>query len=155
MTKLTSHAIYRSIDSSLKVKRDHGVINRSIDLSGGANVSIATRVLKSAIAAVAAIICAPSTALAANAWSAELPIDAVISQPDGGVLLLIAASNPACGSSGNQFHITPGVNGLTADGAKTAVATALLAFASGRKVVVLFDSVINGCPVQQVMLKSQ
>jgi hypothetical protein len=66
---------------------------------------------------------------------------------------LLTASNPACGSSGNQFRITPGVNSVTAEGAKTAFGIAMTAFAMGKPVMVLFDSTLPGCAVQQVYLQ--
>jgi hypothetical protein len=105
---------------------------------------------------IAAVLCCMATiqaAEAANAWSAELNIEGVITNPAGGFLLLLPASNPACGSSGNQFNVTVGVNSLTADGAKVALAQVLTAYAMGKKIIVLFDSAIAGCPVQQVYLK--
>lgn len=95
----------------------------------------------------------PGIGHAANAWSASLPIEAIITNPAGGFLLLLPASNPSCGSSGNQFNVTAGVNSMTAEGAKAALAAVMTAYALGKPVIVLFDSAIAGCPVQQVYIK--
>jgi hypothetical protein len=95
----------------------------------------------------------PGICSAANDWTAELPIQGTISNPQGGFLLLLPASNPACSSSGNQFNVYVGVNSVTADGAKAALALAMTAYAMGKPVVVLFDSAIAGCVVQQVYIK--
>jgi hypothetical protein len=102
---------------------------------------------------LASVFGAPGIAMATNAWTAELPIDGIISNPQGGFLLLLPASNPACGSSGNQFNVFVGVNSVTADGAKSALALAMTAYALGKPLIVLFDSAIAGCAVQQVYIK--
>ena len=107
----------------------------------------------SVVIMLASVFGASGTAVAANAWTAELQIQGIISNPQGGFLLLLPASNPACGSSGNQFNVSVGVNSVTADGAKVALALAMTAYAMGKPVVVLFDGAIAGCPVQQVYIK--
>ena len=91
-----------------------------------------------------------SSANAANAWVGPIPITSVISAPNGGFLLLLNLSDPACGSSGNQFNAIPNVNGMTIDGAKAALAVLLTALALNKQVSIIMDDTQNGCPIQEV-----
>jgi hypothetical protein len=91
-------------------------------------------------------------ALAANVWRGPYPVSSIINGPNGGFLLLLEASNPNCGLSGNQFNVNPGQNSVTADGVKAALAVALMAVASGRPISIVVDDTIAGCPVQQIRL---
>ena len=102
--------------------------------------------------AMAALMASPMRANAAIELSALLPIRAIYTNPQGGFLLILEASNPACGSSGNQFNVFVGQVGMTADGAKSALAAVLTAYAVGKPVRVYFDPAIVGCPIQQVAL---
>lgn len=108
-------------------------------------------VLISAIASVA-LLASSGRAHAAIELSPSVPISAVLTNPSGGFLSLLPASNPACGSSGNQFNVSIGQVGMTADGAKSALAVALTAYALSVPIRVYFDPSIAGCPVQQVIL---
>jgi hypothetical protein len=92
-----------------------------------------------------------SSANASNAWIGPLPVSSVISNPDGGFLLLLnSASDPACGPSGNQFNAIPNVNGMTTDGAKAALAVLLTALALNKQVSIVRDDTQSGCPIAQV-----
>jgi hypothetical protein len=102
-------------------------------------------------ALIAALTVAPAT-LAANQWTQSMPIAGIINH-SGGFLVLMEASNPSCGSSGNQFNVSIGQNGMSADGAKSALAVVLAALATERPIIVLFDPAIAGCPIQQIWLK--
>jgi hypothetical protein len=94
---------------------------------------------------------ASSPASAANAWIGPFPISSVISSQSGGFLLLLnAASDPACGSSGNQFNAVPTLNGMTSDGAKSALAVLLTALALNKQVSIIMDDTQSGCPIAQV-----
>ena len=96
---------------------------------------------------------AANTASAAIELSPQLPISGILTNPQGGFLMLLTASNPACGSSGNQFNVTIGAAGMTAEGAKSALAAALTAYALGKPVRVYFDPALPGCPVQMVWIE--
>ena len=96
---------------------------------------------------------AASPANAAIQISPSMPIAGIYTSPQGGFLLILEASNPACGPSGNQFNVYVGQVGMTADGARGALAAVLTAFALGKPIRVYFDPTIAGCPIQQVNLQ--
>ena len=104
--------------------------------------------------ACAACISAPGVTEAGTQLSAELPIGGILTNPQGGFLLLLNASNPACGSSGNQFNVWVGTfpGAMTSDGAKGALAVAMTAYSLGKPIRVYFDPAISGCPVSQVWI---
>jgi hypothetical protein len=92
-----------------------------------------------------------ATALAANAWKTNLPVHSIVAH-QAGFILILEASDPACGPSGNQFYVEPNLNSQTAEGVKRLMSLAMLAIATGRTVNALVDTSINGCPVQQLQL---
>ena len=92
-----------------------------------------------------------SQAMAAYAWKTNLPIEGIIPHPSG-VLLMLTASDPNCGVSGNQFNAVINANGQTADGVKMILSVALVALTTGRTVDVVVDTSIAGCPVQQIRI---
>ena len=102
--------------------------------------------------AAACLLASVNTANAAIELSALMPIDAIFTNPQGGFLLLLPASNPSCGNSGNQFNVEIGQLSMTADGAKGALAAVLTAYALGKPIRVYFDRTIPGCPISEVML---
>jgi len=106
------------------------------------------------MSAIAWLTCALASNGASSAitLSALMPIEAIYTGPNGNFLLIMEASNPACGSSGNQFNVYIGQVGMTADGAKAALAAVLTAYALDKPIRVYFDPAIAGCPVQQVSL---
>lgn len=106
------------------------------------------------ILACAAYFATPGVAVASTQLSAELPISGILSNPQGGFLLLLSASNPACGSSGNQFNVWVGTypGGMTSDGAKSAMGVALTAYALGKPIRIYFDPAISGCPISQIWI---
>ena len=110
---------------------------------------VAVAALGSAVLALAGLA---QPAHAANVWMGPIPITSVITNGAGGFLLLLNLSDPACGSSGNQFNVVVNVNGQTADGAKSALATVLTALALGKSVSVVVDDTQYGCPIQQVRI---
>jgi hypothetical protein len=91
-------------------------------------------------------------AVAAGSWKSNFPVKSVITLNNGGFILLLEASDPACGSSGNQFYVQTGLNGQTTEGVKVALAVALTAFSTGRTVNAYVDTAINGCPVQYLQI---
>jgi hypothetical protein len=83
----------------------------------------------------------------AVAWTGAREIVSVQVVETGGFLLeFSAAVNAACTAGGpNRLYIYPGSHAVTADGAKSLLATALMAFASGMKVNVLYDDTAPNC----------
>lgn len=90
-------------------------------------------------------------ALAANAWKTNFPVQSIIAH-QAGFILILEASDPACGPSGNQFWVEPNLNSQTAEGVKRVLAVAMMAMATGRTVNVLVDTAVAGCPVQQLQV---
>jgi hypothetical protein len=103
------------------------------------------------VAVVAAAAGLSPDALASNAWKSGFPVHSIVAHPFGFILIL-EASDPACGPSGNQFYVQAGLNSQTADGVKSILAVAMLALSTGRTVNALVDTAISGCPVQQLQL---
>jgi hypothetical protein len=91
-------------------------------------------------------------ASAANVWKNNLPVSSIMTYPNGDFLLILEASDPNCGPSGNLFYVLSGLNGQTADGVKAALAMALTAFTSGKTVSVYTDTAVSNCPVQLVRI---
>jgi hypothetical protein len=96
-----------------------------------------------------------NAAQAANAWKTNLPISSILNNLDGGVLLLLPASDPACGSSGNQFNITANRNGQTAESVKTTLAIVWMAYSLGKTINIYVDNTLPGCPVQLVQINQE
>ena len=95
-----------------------------------------------------AMLAVATDATAANAWKSNYLVYSVVSLNNGGFILLLEASDAACGPSGNQFYVQAGSNGMTADGVKSTLAVVLTALAMGRTVNALVDTTLGGCPVQ-------
>jgi hypothetical protein len=91
-------------------------------------------------------------AVAANSWKSNFRVQSIVSLNNGGFILMLQASDPACGASGNQFYVQAGLNGQTAEGVKIALAVALTAFSTGKTVNAYVDTAINGCPVQYLQI---
>jgi hypothetical protein len=89
---------------------------------------------------------------AANGWKGPVAVSSVISNPAGGALLLLELNDASCGSSGNQFNIAVGSNGMTADGAKASMALALTALTLGKPISIVVDDTLPGCPIQEVRI---
>jgi hypothetical protein len=100
----------------------------------------------------ATLVAFSHTSNAANAWFNPLPISSILNNLDGGFLLVLPASDPSCGPSGNHFNVDPGVNGQTTDSVKTTMALVLTAFAMGKTITIYADHALPGCPVQLVLL---
>ena len=83
----------------------------------------------------------------AAAWTGAREIVSVQVVETGGFLLEFAAPvNAACTAAGpNRLYVYPGVHSVTPDGARSLLATALMAFASGMKVNVLYDDTAPNC----------
>jgi hypothetical protein len=99
------------------------------------------------------VLIACNSAFAANSWKNNVPIVGLYNVPTGGFLMFLPpGTDPACGPSSNLFYVLPGQNGVTADGAKAALAIALTAFTLGKTVNILYDNTISNCPIQIVWI---
>ena len=104
----------------------------------------------------ALILMTSANAFSANAWKSNLTLQGLYNIPGDGMLLFFpGGTDPVCGPSGNIFTLTPGVNGLTANSASIAYATALTAFSLGKTVNILYDNSISPCAVQILWVNSQ
>jgi hypothetical protein len=99
--------------------------------------------MKRVLTIAAAILLGLSqTSNAANAWYSPLPISSILNNLDGGFLVLLPASDPACGSGGNSFNVDLGVNGQTTDSVKATLAIVLAAFATGKTITIYADNTL-------------
>ena len=103
--------------------------------------------------ASAGFLAAAPPAGAAEVLVGPLQISAVITNPQGGFLLLATATQPGCGPSGNQFNAWVGASYMTADGMKGALAVVLAAYAMGKPIKFYYNNALTGCPITQVWLE--
>ena len=103
-------------------------------------------------AALLVLLSFGASASAANVWKNNLPISSIMTYPNGDFLLVLPASDPNCGPSGNLFYVLAGQNGQTAEGLKAALAMALTAFTTGKTVSVYADTAVGNCPVLLVQI---
>lgn len=73
---------------------------------------------------------------------------------DGSIVLIFTTRNAACTNNGNNdpyFYVRAGVNGMTSDGVKAVLATALTAAALNRPVSYVWDSSNQSlCPINRM-----
>ncbi len=101
---------------------------------------------------VAAVIAAFGTqANAAESYYQDL-VKTVYPFANGNFVVTFASSPAAClnGSNPKYFYVQVGVNGVTSEGAKAMLATALTAFATGRKLGVIFDDASYSCDINRM-----
>jgi hypothetical protein len=110
--------------------------------------------VRTSFARISILLCtlASADAMAVGSWKSNFPVQSIVTLNNGGFILLLEASDPACGNSGNQFYVQAGLNGQTAEGVKSALAVALTAVATGKTVSAFVDTAISGCPVQYLQL---
>jgi hypothetical protein len=75
---------------------------------------------------------------------------------DGSFVVTFANSPAGCPNASNPkyFYVQVGSHGVTADGAKAMLATALTAITAGKKLAVVFDDASNYCDVNRMTLTS-
>ena len=73
---------------------------------------------------------------------------------DGSFVITFVNPQTSCpsGSAPQYFYVTPGQNGVNADGAKSMLATALTAFATGTRITLVFDNATSYCYVNRLSL---
>jgi hypothetical protein len=93
-------------------------------------------------------------AQAANQYF-QSTVQAVYPLADGTFVLIFAQSSPSCHSpnSPQYFYITTNQNGVTADGVKAMLATALAAFAMGKTLAIAFDDSTQYCYINRFSMQ--
>jgi hypothetical protein len=76
---------------------------------------------------------------------------------DGSYVIGFLANSAACTSSEptKYMYITAGQNGVTADGLKNMIATALLGYATGGALSIAFDNSTSYCYINRLSLAEQ
>jgi len=74
---------------------------------------------------------------------------------DGSFSVGVSTILPVCYSSGSGVYlsVTPGQNAVTADGAKSMLATVLTAFALGKSISVAYDDSTANCYVNRLLIQ--
>jgi hypothetical protein len=91
-----------------------------------------------------------STASAVDVWH-QSAVRSVYPQANGSVVLVLD-QHVSCSNANNPqyYHIVSGQNGVVADGVKTMLATALVAFATGKSISLVFDPSTTFCYVNRL-----
>jgi hypothetical protein len=91
------------------------------------------------------------TASAAEAWHTA-QIKTIYPLSSGGFVIILSTDAPSCPSAGpgKYLFVMPGENGMTIDGIKGLLATALSAFALDIPVSVAFDTGTTYCYVNRL-----
>ena len=93
------------------------------------------------------------SALGGEAWGVDT-VKMVYPLANGSFVLILNTSPPSCPSAGNPkyLYVVAGENGVTADGVKAMLATALTAAAAGKQLQVAFDDSTVSCYVNRLAL---
>ena len=93
------------------------------------------------------------SALSAEAW-ATAAVSSVYPLANGSFVLTLTTSPPGCPSTSNPkyLYVVAGENGVTADGVKAMLATALTAAVAGKQLSVAFDDSSASCYVNRLSL---
>ena len=105
-----------------------------------------------ALAVAAALT--PLRALATTFWHSGT-LNWIYPQADGSVVLTFTTDHPSCTNTASPkyYLVMVGQAGVTADGMKNMVATALSAFAMGRTLNVNFDDATNNCFINRMFMQ--
>lgn len=110
------------------------------------------RRLLTGLAAVALAV-GPWAAHAAERWHGGVP-KTVYTGGSGWIVLTFPTEAPDCTATGSPkyMYIVVGANGVTADGAKQMLATAMLAVATGKSLSVAYDDASPSCYINRVLI---
>ena len=106
------------------------------------------------VASVAACALAAGTsAQAAESWASG-QLKYVYPLNDGGFVISLTQNPASCASAANPkyLHVRVGFNGVTADGVKAMLATALTAIAAGNELQIAFDDSTPDCNVNRLRI---
>ena len=97
---------------------------------------------------------AAGQAQAAAAW-VQSTVKFVYPQGDGSFVLGFVSDAGTCSNvnSPKYFYVVAGQNGVTADGVKALLATALTAFATGSTLSVAFDDATASCYINRLSVQ--
>jgi len=95
-------------------------------------------------------------AVQTTGWAASVGFTAHLTSitaiGDGRSVLQFDALSSSCPATPQGFYVAAGQNGVTADGAKSILSTAFLAFALGKTLNIFFDSSTSYCYVSQAIV---
>jgi hypothetical protein len=100
------------------------------------------------------LLLSAGTLHAATVWHTGV-LTYVYPLSDGQYVLGFGTILPVCfgSGSGSYLYITAGQNGVTAEGAKNLIATALMAFASGKTLDVAYDDSTAYCYINRFAVR--
>lgn len=104
---------------------------------------------------ILAIFLGWTSAAMATSQVVQSPLAFVYPLSDGSFVLGFAQGSTFCQSpnSPQYFYVVPGQNGVTADGAKAMLATALTAFGLGKTLSMSFDDATPYCYVNRFSIQ--
>ena len=106
--------------------------------------------------AVACMACLPLFSASAQATEAYLQstIKVVYPLSEGSFVLKFNQGNSLCLATQNPqyFYVTVGQNGVTAEGSKNILATALAAYATASVVSIAFDTATTSCYINRLAM---
>ena len=110
-----------------------------------------TRFLTRAAALATLALCGPSQA--AEAWHQDY-VKWIYPQASGNFIMAFASSPATCANANSPkyFYVSVGNNGVTSDGVKAMLASALLAFATGKKLNIAFEGGSSSCDVNRLLI---
>jgi ABC-type glycerol-3-phosphate transport system substrate-binding protein len=90
---------------------------------------------------------------AAESWYQDT-VKTVYPLPNGDFVVTFVTSPAACLNASNPkyFHVQAGINGVTVDGVKSMLATALTAFVAGKRLTVVFNDASTSCDVNRMVI---
>jgi hypothetical protein len=95
-------------------------------------------------------------ATSSASWATSVGFSATLTNisaiGDGRTVLQFGTTTSSCSGTPQGFYVTVGQNGVSADGAKQILATALLAFSLGKTLTIYFDDSTSYCYVGQATI---
>jgi hypothetical protein len=86
--------------------------------------------------------------------SVQSTVKSVYPLSDGSFVIILTNDTSTCAAAAPKyFFVTPGQNGVTLDGAKAMLATALTAFATGSSLALVFDDATTSCYVNRISVQ--
>ena len=120
----------------------------------GADIGMARLVRFSRVALIMILMGSAPDAFATTRWF-QSTLAFVYPLGDGSFVLGFTQASPQCQSpnSPQYFYVAAGQNGVTADGAKAMLATALTAFALERSLSIVFDDATPSCYINRFSMQ--
>ncbi|HEU5136527.1 MAG TPA: hypothetical protein VFU13_15355 [Steroidobacteraceae bacterium] len=114
-----------------------------------------TRSSLSIAAVLAACLFAPAVANAVDSWHQE-KLKFVYPLGNGDFVLGFQSNSPSCASTSNPqyFYVSAGAYGVTAEGVKAMLATALMALATEKSIAIAFDGTSPYCYINRFSVQN-